>query len=69
MEGKLTYLKTLNEKETERFFTAMQNTNELFIVVDKPRTKLDSGQITRNKIVSQDFKKVRMTLTCWLFLI
>jgi hypothetical protein len=54
MEGKLTYQNTLSQQETDRIFSVMTNTNDMFIVVNRI-SKLVTPIVTEAQRTTSNF--------------
>jgi hypothetical protein len=61
MEGKVTYLKTLSQLETDKIFKVIVEQNDIYIGIAKSVTEAPPIFVSRAQITASAFKKVRST--------
>lgn len=57
MEGKLTYVRTLNKQEVDKLFKQFVESNDMFIFVTKGNHSLDLGEQSKAELSAKTFKR------------
>ncbi len=63
MEGKLTFVRTLSQLETQKVFKMMIETNDIFISVTRNPDQIPELQATKSQISASTFIKIRKATT------